>query len=377
MTVKLVDAKTFDASKPLLKIVEVATKATAPTDSQIAAIRQYCRRDFSADDLYVRQMMLANDQYDRSYERFDAGYLRRFAETAAGKSVLVGHDYGSAPIGRFFDAEITRDAQGWQWVAPFWYMPVSQGNQLERDNIDAGVWNYVSIGFQPDYAGLICDLCGQPYYPYYADESAAYCRHIKGDTYDGQTCTCTYDSTKSDMSTVEMVEGSIVYLGCQYEAAIAKSAEQGEQSKIWKIGLIEADNKPPRGEQKQEDDMTIEELQAKNTELSGELATVKDNLTAANAKIAELTTKAEIGTKLLTDLKDEIKRLATCIGRSAAEAEIVVTTDDVTKLLEIKTDYEKQWSAKQAESGKGEGEGANTGEDTEAKRLNPQQYSVI
>jgi len=139
-------ANAIDPSKPMTKVLQVLTLAAEPSEKQVEMIRPYLLRDFSPDELYIRQMELANDQVDRSFERFDRGYLKRFAETIVGKSVLTGHEYGNAPVGRFFDAAVAKGANGWQWVKPWFYMPKSPGNQLARDNIDSGVWSYVSIG---------------------------------------------------------------------------------------------------------------------------------------------------------------------------------------------------------------------------------------
>lgn len=233
-------AKNYDPDEPLVRVFHVQTEVIQPTQAQIDAIQPYLLRDFPVEELYVRQMRLANDQYDRSYERFDRGYLKRFAETIPGKSVMVGHDHGSAPVGRFFEACLAKDSNGWNWVRASFYMPRSAGNELARDSIDSGIWTYCSIGARVDLRGLICDICGQPYFGGFDWETAerAYCPHLMGDDYDGEVCRCTWDSKCSDMGRVEAVEGSIVYLGCQYEAAVSKSAEQSEGARAYKETLL-------------------------------------------------------------------------------------------------------------------------------------------
>jgi len=249
---KIVDkVKGFDTSKPIQRTVQVMTRAVQPTEEQIELIRPYLLRDFPIEDLYIREVRLANDQHDRSGERFDKGYLQRFAETALGRSVLVGHNYGTAPVGRFFQAKVEK-SDGWLWLVQSFYMPVSDGNQLARDNIDSGVWSFVSIGAAVDYAGFICDICGVPYLPWYRGEDESVCPHICGQTHDGKAATATWTSTRSDMSKVEEVEGSIVYLGCQYEAAISKVAGQHktmEEAKMESLaslkGAVPSHTPPP------------------------------------------------------------------------------------------------------------------------------------
>lgn len=231
--------KTFDSTKPLTKLLEVATYAVQPTEAQLEAIQAYLLPGFPLDKLYIREMELANNQVDRSHERFDSGYLRRFAETLPGKSVLVGHDDGSAPIGRFFQAKVGKGSNGWQWVKAAFYMPVSNGNELARDSIDSGVWSHVSIGCLIDWNGLMCDICGQPYYPSAGRDNN--CPHLAGEEYEGEVCTVTYSAKHSDMNKVEAVEGSIVYLGCQYDAAIKKTAGEAEDRRLYKATLLGAE----------------------------------------------------------------------------------------------------------------------------------------
>lgn len=360
---------------PMTKVLTVTTRAPEPSADQLAKIKPYLLREFSADDLYVRQMMLANDQVDRSFERFDEGYLRRFAETIIGKSVLEGHDYGTVPVGRFFDADVTQEANGWKWVAPWFYTPKSDGNQLLRDSIDAGVYSYVSIGCYVDWAGLVCDICGQSYYGD-DDETAPRCPHFKGESYDGKTCTVTFTSARSDMNKVYAVEGSIVYLGCQYDAAIAKCSKEAEDLKTLKISRL-ADDKPPQGEQSTEDTVmpTVQELRDQNPELAKAMTDLESDKAAAEAKAADLEKQAgdlkplaEAGTKLLEDLKTEIKRLGGCLKLGETTIEAVTATDDVEKLLAVKAEYEKTWADKAAESGRGKPDGDDEDADTKATR---------
>jgi hypothetical protein len=364
-------------SRPKTLVLAVHTKAPAEaTQSQIDKIKPFMLREFSADELYIRQMMLANDQADRSFERFDMGYLARFAETIVGKSVLTGHDYGTVPVGRFFDAEITRDAQGWQWVAPWFYMPKSPGNQLDRDNIDSGVWSYVSIGAKVDYAGLYCDICGMSYYGYGA-ESEAYCRHYAGREYDGKVCTCTWDSMKSNMSTVEAVEGSIVYLGCQYDAAIAKSAEQAQQSYNIKLALMGKENNIP-SDGREEVNNVMNETEIK--QLKDDLAAKTTEAETLTNKVKTLEPLAEIGKELKEDLKKEVIRLAQCC-KCEAIYNPVIESMDVPALKAARESLEKQWNEMRGITTQAEGEQSFDESNKSASAVvagkNANSYSVI
>ena len=141
-----------------------------------------------ADSLRVRQMLLAHDQYDRTGERFPVEYLQRFAETLPGKSVLTGHDKRSAPIGRFFAADVesrreksfpvlhngkdigevdekaapagfVERSRTVKWLSGKFYYPSS--DTRTDDAFTTGIWKWVSIGFRFD--DITCDVCRKSY----------------------------------------------------------------------------------------------------------------------------------------------------------------------------------------------------------------------
>jgi hypothetical protein len=305
-------------------------------------------------------MMLANDQPDRSHERFDLGYLGRFSETIQGKSVLVGHDYGSVPVGKFFDSEIIKAENEWQWVAPWFYMPISPGNQLDRDNIDSGVWSYVSIGASVDYAGLVCDICGQAYYPWLSnDASAPECPHVLGRSYDGRVATATWTTSRSDMIKVEAVEGSIVYLGCQYDAAIAKSVEQSDELQKRKLECIsdeaiQLSNTPPS--RRDQGGSSLEELLKALGVESAEAAITKFN--ELKEQIKSLGSLAEVGKKLTDSIRAEIKAHLAFLEQPEAIQNAYDHIDDVEELIKTRDELAKTRAEKAAGSHKANGEGS-------------------
>jgi hypothetical protein len=340
------------AHEPKRMVLCVKTKAEKVSTQQIDMIRPFLLRDFAEEDLYIREMMLANNQVDRASERFDDGYLARFAQTIVGKSVLIGHDHGSAPFGKFFDAAVTQDAAGWSWVAPWFYTPISAGNQLERDYIDAGVWSYVSIGASVDYKGLVCDICGLPYYYWLTeDETAAKCPHIAGEIYDGKVCTLTWDSAKSDMTLVEAVEGSIVYLGCQYEAAIAKSVQTDNKLKTIKREMVLESITPLSGKLEAVMEKTVEQLDAELSAKAVELTELATKCDVLQAKLIDLEPMAEIGKLLKADLQAEVVRLSQCL-QMGDSYELALRHYSVDELKATRDDLEKQWAIKRPAQGK-------------------------
>lgn len=65
--------------------------APAADDAALAAIRQYTLRDFAADELQLREYILAHNCIDRDNEVFSESLLDDFAETLPGKGVYIKH----------------------------------------------------------------------------------------------------------------------------------------------------------------------------------------------------------------------------------------------------------------------------------------------
>lgn len=217
-----------------------AVFSTTPTDDDLALINEYALEPLSAEQVYVRRMNLCNDQWDRAFERFSPGVLANLGKSLPGRAVLVGHNYDSAPVARFYRSEVVRDAEtGWRWLQAYWYTPRTQATEELRSLVDSGVWSYVSVGFYWDW--LQCDLCGENYL-------GGVCPHLAGELYPASEA-MSDDVMAADDGMVygtvtyrgkaDAVEGSIVYLGCQYDAAIVKAKSAGEPTEAKRLLLKE------------------------------------------------------------------------------------------------------------------------------------------
>jgi hypothetical protein len=212
------------------KVIEdPGVKLVDATADDLDLINQFTKRKFSADELYVGSMLLCNTEVDRSFERFTLDGLGQFQQTIVGKSLLIGHDHQAAPEGLFFDAAIAQDGSGKkdlsgsdvQHLAASFYLVKTKQNEHLRAQIDGGVYRYVSVGFM--YEELTCDICGNSLF-------SQDCPHIPGREYD-------VDGTKVTATAVytgkaEAVEGSIVYLGCQYGAELKRTREEAGLRRI-------------------------------------------------------------------------------------------------------------------------------------------------
>jgi hypothetical protein len=203
-------------------------RITTPTPEDLRLINRFTQRPHSAEELYVGFCDLANDRVDRSGERFPPNILRQFARTAPGCALMGGHDYQSLPLGTWYKAEVL-PAGGFNWLRTYYYMPLTDENAHARAMLDAGCYRGASIGFNVadgaswKDARLICDICGEDWFSYD-------CPHWPLESYevDGEQIICTlhYEGKW------RMVEGSIVYLGCQYDAEFKAGAAATDMRKI-------------------------------------------------------------------------------------------------------------------------------------------------
>jgi len=196
-------------------------RSAAPTKRELDLINRFARRPLAADEVYVGESDLCNDRVDRAFERFTPQVLQDFAESLPGKSLLAGHDHGSLPMGLWFDARLRRDEHAVTHLRPSYYIVKTRDNEHHRTQLDGGVYRYASIGFRAQ--DLVCDICGKSWFGWE-------CQHYPGKAYDvgGQRVVATAHYMRSDAQPAEAVEGSMVYLGCQYDAEL--KAAMGQKS---------------------------------------------------------------------------------------------------------------------------------------------------
>jgi hypothetical protein len=257
-------------------------KALTPSESDLHLINQMTPGPVTAEDVAVFGMRLANDQLDRSNERFPVSYLQRFADTIPGKSLMVGHDYSKAPSGRFISGEVRSDELGHHLYAKAY---VAASSEL-AEQVRLGIAKDVSIGFKPDT--LKCDICQLSYT---GSTDGAWCPHIAGRSYDGRLCTLTYGGDTSPSGPVEALEGSSVWLGCQRGAEISTNAAMAALH-ARKAAWVDAEAAKQPREKREEDMDEIKELQAEVARLTALAAQGKEYAEAGKAYLAHL--KAEV-----------------------------------------------------------------------------------
>jgi hypothetical protein len=271
-------------------------------------------------------MHLANDQTDRTFERFSRQVLRQFSESAVGKSLLIGHDHRGAPEGLFFRSELGR-RDGVSCLRPTFYLVKTQDNEHLRKQIDGGVYRYVSIGFYCDR--LVCDLCGKDIY-------ASDCPHLPGREYqdaftggERRLCTATYDGK------AEMVEGSIVYLGSQRQAEIVKALQLRDWDRAAALKSGADDSATP-----------LVNATAALSQAGEQLREWQEAVGERDARIAILESRAAEGEELRGDLLNDIRRLTGLCGLGEAGALLVDRLQDagLGELKRLRASYEARWN---------------------------------
>jgi hypothetical protein len=365
--------------------------AGLPTDAELAILREeaYAGPDLEPDEVRTRQMLLCHDQYDRTCERFPLPYLEQFARTIPGKSLLGGHDTSQLPLGRFFQGGVVtrkepfpvlqkavavesvpgfavRETQVRYLQAGFYYPRQDvMGERLEA-GIRTGVYRAVSIGFR--YDDLLCDVCEKSYF--------SDCPHWIGEmTADGVLVTGTYTG---DVSKVEALEGSIVFLGAQPGARILKGLALAGELDVREVGRTpwgldaaqvktgevlarrygsartlwpavqparDAGGTGMSDEQKQQTQVdelrakletaaaTAEAHTARIAALERDLETATSERDQARAELAAAQPWIQAGKDVLADLTERYLREARALGESEQQAQIVI------EALTRKVDY--------------------------------------
>lgn len=253
--------------KSLRTAIKLASHGSdgTPTDEQLALINGYTMRDHKADEVYVRQFIVAHTGLDRDKEIISDNLLESMAATLPGKGMFIKHpgsaDGDSGPgIGKWFETDIKTMAldearkllgdPGLEFapsstVAKVMfgtaYIPRTDKHKDTIADIDAGVAGFVSAGFSySDHSPIEKD-----------GGVVGYLLSGKG----------------------EAREASLVWLGAQQGARSVKSANQNEtktednamdleQSKA-KIKTLESEKTTLEGER----DKAVTAQQTAETEL--------------------------------------------------------------------------------------------------------------
>lgn len=292
-------------------------KGYCPTDADYEKIRQFTRKEFAKDELYIFEAVLCSNDIDRDNEKFSVSALNELASLFVGKTGIKDHSMKSSDqSARIFEAFVekengrkTADGEDYYMLKAKAYMVKTDENSSLIKEIDAGIKKEVSVSCS--VKEKICSVCG-------ADKASEYCPHIAGKRYDGKTCFITLNKA------TDAYEFSFVAVPAQRDAGVEKAFKEKED--VFDINSIEKSLES--GEQ---------------TVLSGEQAA------ALSKYISGLKENARLGEEYKRSLADELT-LMCAKALPEMDTEIfrgVASVMTSRELLAFKSAFEKKTAAQE------------------------------
>lgn len=187
---------------------------------ELAAINRFAKTPMQAEDVYVFDMLLCDNDVDRDYERFTTKALEELAPLFVGKTGIFDHDWtAGGQIGRIFRTEVVTDksraavtGEPYAYLKASAYMRASAENAPLIADIESGIKREVSVGCSMGKA--VCSICGE-------EAGSVKCGHVRGAVYDGRTCYMSLEEPK------DAYEWSFVAVPAQRKAGVLKKFSGG------------------------------------------------------------------------------------------------------------------------------------------------------
>lgn len=213
----MMNKKSFDNSM-------IEKTAQGVTSEDLELINKFTLKELKAEDVYVFNTILCNNDVDRDFEKFSVDSLNKMAELFIGKTGISDHSWSSEEQKcRIFktwveaqDGQTTADGEQLYCLKARAYMLNSDSNQELIASIDAGIKKEVSVACS--MSNSVCSICS----------SEEYCEHIKGREYDGKLCFRILENPK------DAYEFSFVAVPAQKGAGVTKSFADVINEKIAK-----------------------------------------------------------------------------------------------------------------------------------------------
>lgn len=191
-------------------------KGYTPVKEDFDKIRQYTRKDFSEEELYVFSVTLCSNDVDRDYEKFSVSALYELAKLFEGKTGIKDHSMKSSDqTARIFETQVeksegrkTADGEDYYALRAKAYMVRNDENKSFITEIEAGIKKEVSVSCAMNSS--VCSVCGK-------SRKGGACNHINGRKYGDKICF----SILSDAA--DAYEWSFVAVPAQRDAGVTKS----------------------------------------------------------------------------------------------------------------------------------------------------------
>ena len=153
--------------------------------ADLACINALAKAELTAEQVYVFELRLCDNEVDRDFERFDNEALERLGELFVGKSGIFDHQWSArGQTARIFRTEVVREpavrtqaGDGYRWLKGWAYLLRTEKNEDLIAEIEGGIKKEVSVGCSAGRS--VCSVCG-------AEDGD--CGHVPGQTYDGGVC---------------------------------------------------------------------------------------------------------------------------------------------------------------------------------------------
>lgn len=191
-------------------------KGYTPVQDDFDKIRQFTRKAFSEEELYIFSVTLCSNDVDRDYEKFSVSALNELAELFVGKTGIKDHSMKTSDqTARIFETWIekcdgrkTADGEEYYALRAKAYMVRNDENKSFITEIEAGIKKEISVSCAMNAS--VCSICGK-------SRKSGECNHINGRTYGNQICF----SILSDAA--DAYEWSFVAVPAQRDAGVTKS----------------------------------------------------------------------------------------------------------------------------------------------------------
>ena len=204
-------------------------------------LNRFTRREHTAEEVYLFDVTLCDNDIDRDLERFSDEALSEMAGLFVGKTGIFDHDLRSgSQTARIYDTRVepdgsrlTRDGRPYTALKASAYMIRTGSNADLIREIEGGIKKEVSVSCS---AGRrICSVCG-------ADRSEGNCVHVPGRMYDGKLCHTVLENIQ------DAYEWSFVAVPAQVNAGVTKQYHREEGPDMQKEELLAQVEEMLRGE---------------------------------------------------------------------------------------------------------------------------------
>ncbi len=202
----------------------------APQEELLQALNQFTRRAHSADEVYIFDVLLCDNEIDRDFERFSLSALQTMKTLFVGKTGIFDHNpSGTNQTARIFSTRLeTHSEQHTSTGEPYTclkgsaYMVRTDSNQDLIREIDAGIKKEVSVSCTA--TSHTCSVCGK-------DRRTGGCPHVQGELYQGMLC----HTVLSDIT--DAYEWSFVAVPAQRQAGVTK--QYGGKAESERVAVLQ------------------------------------------------------------------------------------------------------------------------------------------